>query len=150
MSAKAVYSVVVENVGTTWTGDRFAEALREFKAAAASAAQPGGRDGWEPVTLMRNGDVVREFTPGPFWFIEVTDTFGGEANYSWARRFKVYGKTERHALRRWSPHEGYAGRLRCVDRTCNYLRYDVRGAAICVFVSEWTEDCDDYLHVVEV
>lgn len=34
------------------------------------------------------------------YFIEQTDTFGGEANYSWVRRYIVLAKTERGAMRK--------------------------------------------------
>lgn len=33
------------------------------------------------------------------WFIEVTDTFGGETNYSWIRRYAVKASSERGAMR---------------------------------------------------
>ena len=37
------------------------------------------------------------------YYIEYTDCFGGEANYSWVRRWIVKAKTPRGALRKVSP-----------------------------------------------
>jgi hypothetical protein len=37
------------------------------------------------------------------FFVEYTDQFGGEANYSWCTRWIVSASTERGALRKVSP-----------------------------------------------
>lgn len=101
------YSLTVGNIGQTWSGTNGAQALREYGQAKASASSPGGRDGWEPVTLFRDGEPWHEFNPGPFWFVELTDTFGGEANYSWVTRVKVQARTLAHAVRRFSRDAGW-------------------------------------------
>ena len=65
------------------------------------------------------------------FFIEYTDTFGGEANYSWARRYIVTASTPRGALRKISPvywRHDYAN------------RYNSRSGAICFFVDEVDSD----------
>lgn len=42
------------------------------------------------------------------FYVEVTDTFGGECNYCWVRRYAVLAATERGAMRVVGRHEGYA------------------------------------------
>lgn len=69
------------------------------------------------------------------YFVEVTDTFGGEANYAWARRYRVRSKSMRGAIRAVSRHHGWQRRLKL-----NYsdfgesAAYDVRGAAVRIFI----------------
>jgi hypothetical protein len=41
------------------------------------------------------------------FYIEVTDTFGGELNYCWIRRYAVEAATERGAMRVVGNHEGF-------------------------------------------
>jgi hypothetical protein len=43
------------------------------------------------------------------YFAEYTDTFGGEANYSWVRRLYVEADSPKSALRRARRHFGLAG-----------------------------------------
>lgn len=143
------YELVVGNLGQTWIGMNGAQAYREFGAARASASQPGGRDGWEPVTLFKNGRTLLEYTPGPFWFFEVTDTFSGEASYCWTNRYKVQGKNGKHALRRFMKEAGWQG-----ARYVGPDRWDIPGAAICFFRDYWDYWEDDnhshYLNVKEI
>ena len=35
-----------------------------------------------------------------FYFVELTDTFGGEANYCWAKRYKVAASSFNGAIRK--------------------------------------------------
>lgn len=42
------------------------------------------------------------------YYIEVTDTFSGELNYCWIRRYAVRATTERGAMRVVGQHEGFA------------------------------------------
>lgn len=58
------------------------------------------------------------------YFIEHTDTFGGEANYAWVRRYLVRAKTKRGALRRIA--SGW--------RSVGCDRYDSVSGATCWFV----------------
>ena len=44
--------------------------------------------------------------------VEVTDTFGGEANYCWVRRYQIEGDTDRQLVRRAKAAAGWNG-LRC-------------------------------------
>ncbi len=152
--AQHQYSLTVGNVGTVWSGTNGAQALREYGAAKHSAASPGGRDGWEPVTLFRDSEPWREFNPGPFWFVELTDTFCGEANYSWVTRVKVQAKTLKHAVRRFSKDAGFVGRVQCdyaMSDELGTVRYLVRDAALCFFVSHWSDEYhSEYCHLREL
>jgi hypothetical protein len=62
---------------------------------------------------------------------EVTDTFGGEANYCWVRRFQA--KTARGAIARAARETGY--RFRKVADYGDSARYNARGACVCAFVT---------------
>ena len=66
------------------------------------------------------------------FFVEMTDTFGGEANYSWVNRFIVSASSERGAIGKVTRKTGYRARGVGCDR------YDVPGACICYFV-EWID-----------
>jgi len=70
-----------------------------------------------------------------FWYVEITDTFGGEANYSWIRRYKVKASTARGAAlkvnREYGPY-----RLNLVMRG-ETTRHDFAGACICMFTEMW-------------
>ncbi len=66
------------------------------------------------------------------FFVEMTDTFGGEANYSWVNRFLVTASSELGAIRKVTTKTGY--RARGVG--CG--RYNVPGACVCYFV-EWVD-----------
>ena len=71
------------------------------------------------------------------WSIEVTDTFGGEANYSWVRRFEMKakdGETAQRTMRRARRVAGLHGR----GAWSNYgdqFRLDLSGACVCMFVT---------------
>lgn len=69
------------------------------------------------------------------FFIEVTDTFGGEANYSWATRHAIRAKSERGAIQRFSRMSGINWR-----KTAGYgdmSRFDSKSGATCLFLSEF-------------
>lgn len=66
------------------------------------------------------------------FFVEMTDTYGGEANYSWVNRFLVTASSELGAIRKVTRRTGYRARGVGCDR------YDVPGACICYFV-EWVD-----------
>jgi len=69
----------------------------------------------------------------PTFYIEVTDTYGGEANYCWVNRYKVTASTQRGAVGKVSRHMGLHFRLDY--DTGDLARYNARKAAICAFVS---------------
>ena len=69
------------------------------------------------------------------FFVEITDTFGGEANYSWVTRHKVTASTERGAMRRIGRDSGLSWR-----RVAHYgdsQRWDSASGATCAFVEEF-------------
>ena len=72
------------------------------------------------------------------FYVEMTDTFGGEANYSWVNRFIVNANTFLGAIRKVTRETGYPAK--CVMDCGDSKRYDVPGAAICYFV----EYADEY------
>jgi len=65
--------------------------------------------------------------------IEVTDTYGGEANYCWVRRFTVQAKSFRGAIQALSNQ--YGGHWRLDYSTGDSARYNQKGACVCAFVN---------------
>ena len=65
------------------------------------------------------------------YFIEVTDTFGGEANYSWATRHVIKAKSLRGAVNALSRRSGISWH----NVGCN--RYDSKSGATCFFIEEF-------------
>ena len=64
----------------------------------------------------------------PTYFIEMTDTFGGEANYCWFNRFIVSASTPRGAMRRVCARTGDSVRSVGGDR------WDSTRGCVCYFV----------------
>jgi hypothetical protein len=81
-----------------------------------------------------------------YYFVEITDTFGGEANYSWVTRHKVLANTVRGAMWKVSRDSGLSW---CrVGDYCDMTRYDSRSGATCAFVSLFDTDThSDYLNI---
>ena len=76
------------------------------------------------------------------YFVEVTDTFGGEANYSWVHRFKVHANTERGAMRKLSNRLAYGGGV-CKDMdTGDMQRWVWRKACVCAFVEGYEDQAE--------
>ena len=77
-----------------------------------------------------------------FYLAEITDTFGGEANYSWVTRHKVLASSVRGALIRINRDSGLG--LHSVG--CD--RFDSKSGATCCFITEWDEEAHaDLFHV---
>ena len=70
------------------------------------------------------------------YFIEMTDTFGGDANYCWVNRFIVSASTPRGAMRRVARQVG--DKVQCV-MPGDPERWDSRTNCVCYFV-EWIDD----------
>lgn len=70
-----------------------------------------------------------------WYFIEMTDTFSGEANYCWVNQWLVQASSERGAIGMVTRLTGYHAHSVGLDR------YDVRGACICYFV-QWIDGDD--------
>ena len=66
------------------------------------------------------------------YFIEMTDTFSGEANYCWVNRFLVSASSPRGAMRRVCARTGDTVR----DVGCD--RWDSTRGCVCYFV-EWVD-----------
>ncbi len=64
------------------------------------------------------------------YYIEVTDTFGGDLNYCWIRRYAVKATSERGAMRVVGNHAGYALRN---DGGC----WRFQGACIAAYVLDY-------------
>ncbi len=68
------------------------------------------------------------------FFVEVTDVYGGEANYSWVTRHLVTASTIRGAIWKVSRDSGLNWR-----KSTDYgdlCRYDSHSGATCLFISE--------------
>ena len=64
--------------------------------------------------------------------IEVTDTFAGEANYCWVRRYTVKARSILGAIQKLSRE--YGGHWR-KDYDCgDHARYNLKDAAVCAFI----------------
>jgi len=84
-----------------------------------------------------------------FFYIEVTDTFAGEANYGWVTRHKVRASTPRGAMVRLGRMSGLSWRK--VGDYGDTLRYDSARGAMCAFIESWDEvEHDDLPHVREL
>jgi hypothetical protein len=70
------------------------------------------------------------------YYIEVTDTFGGETNYCWIRRYAVRASSERGAMRVIGNHEGFAMRN-------DGLLWHFDGACIAAYVVDYLTEGDD-------
>lgn len=77
-----VYRVTVGNIGEVYAGNSQTEARVTFSTYKAQSLANEGRAAAEIVTLWEHGHPVRELVP-VVYDCELTDTFAGEANYSW-------------------------------------------------------------------
>jgi hypothetical protein len=91
-----------------------------------------GTIGREAKSLPALTPYVRK--PQRLFFIEVTDTFGGEANYSWVTRHIIRASTERGAVNKFSRLSGMEWR----GAGCE--RYDSKTGLTCFFLSEYEAD----------
>lgn len=72
--------------------------------------------------------------------VELTDTFCGEANYSWVRRFSVKARTMRGAVIKANREIG--GDYRKVDENSDYRRYDSCSGCTCYFIEQVEDACE--------
>ena len=81
------------------------------------------------------------------YFVEMTDTYGGESNYSWVNRFLVQSVSMRGAISKVTRETGHHAR---VNYDCGDMaRYDATSACICYFVSEATgQESELYSRIV--
>ena len=76
------------------------------------------------------------------YFVEMTDTFDGYANYSWVHRFKVSASSELGAIRKVTRETGYPARKEGDYGDC--VVYNVPGAAIVYFVGLWDDETEKH------
>ena len=77
------------------------------------------------------------------YLIEMTDTFGGEPNYCWVRRYKTESVSIVGAVTKLSKHYGRNFRQDYCDKFS--ARYNAVGASICVFIEEVDNDDESLL-----
>jgi hypothetical protein len=82
------------------------------------------------------------------FYIEVTDTYGGEANYSWVTRFKVHAKSELGAIRKVSKEVGL--RFRKDYDTGDLSKYRALNACICAFLSNYEEEETQFFNIKSI
>jgi hypothetical protein len=82
------------------------------------------------------------------FYVEMTDTYCGEANYSWVNRFLVTATTPIGAIRKVTNETGYRAKKDFDDGT--YIRYNVPGAAICYFLNEADGTESAYVKVKQI
>jgi len=71
----------------------------------------------------------------PTYFIEMTDTFGGEANYCWVNRFLVSASSPRGAMRRVCARTGDSVRFQYgASDAGETQRWDSTRGCVCYFV----------------
>ena len=67
--------------------------------------------------------------------IEITDTYGGEANYSWVRRYTIQSKSMRGAICKLARLYVYGSGWEMDYNTGDMARYNLKNAAICLFIT---------------
>jgi hypothetical protein len=82
------------------------------------------------------------------YFVEVTDTYGEEANYSWVRRYKVHASSMLGAIRKVSKESGF--RFRKDFSAGDFARYNAQGACVCAFIEGYENQADIMREVVSI
>lgn len=78
--------------------------------------------------------------PQRLFYIEVTDVFGGEANYAWVTRHIIRATTQRGAVNKFSRLSGNSWHAVGCDR------YDSKSGATCFFIQEYDERDAEPVH----
>ena len=82
------------------------------------------------------------------YYAELTDTFSGEANYSWVSRFKVHASSPLGAIRKLSRETGLSFRKQWDSG--DLTRYDSSSGATCVFLSGYEDQAEHMSNVVSI
>lgn len=82
------------------------------------------------------------------YYAELTDTFAGEANYSWVSRFKIHASSPLGAIRKLSRETGLSFRKQY--DAGDMVRYDSASGATCAFVSGYEDQAEHYFNVVSI
>jgi hypothetical protein len=72
------------------------------------------------------------------FYFEMTDTFGGELNYSWIKRFEIKASSLHGALIKLSRETGFNFRF-------NGFNYQARNACVCAYELDSEQD-QNYVH----
>jgi hypothetical protein len=67
------------------------------------------------------------------YLIEITDTYGGEANYRWIKRFMVSANSMRGAVQKLARSKGGGWKKAYGDH--DSARYNLSGNCVCMFVT---------------
>lgn len=70
------------------------------------------------------------------YYIEVTDVYGGEANYSWVTRHIILAKSTLGAIQWLAKNSGLNWRF-------DGIRYNSASGATCAFIEEYDKDSQD-------
>jgi hypothetical protein len=76
------------------------------------------------------------------FYVEITDTYGEDANYSWVKRFKVHAQSELGAIRKVSSETGL--NFRKEWDSGDLIRYDAKHCAVCAFMSLYEDQSEHY------
>ena len=79
------------------------------------------------------------------FYVEITDTFGEDANYSWVKRFKVHASSALGAIRKVSMETGL--NFRKEWDSGDLTRYDSTRCAVCAFLSGYEDQAEHYSNV---
>jgi len=83
------------------------------------------------------------------YFVETTDTYGGEANYSWVNRHCVTASSVRGAMWKLSRDGGLS--WHCVGDYGDTMRYDSKSGATCAFITKWDNELhSQYLRINKI
>ena len=83
------------------------------------------------------------------YYVEITDTFGGEANYAWVKRFKVHASSELGAIRKVSRETGWSFR-RESGLLMDDVMYNAKNACVVAFLGDYVDQAEHVSHVVSI
>lgn len=126
------YATLADNIGTMYTGNSKREAMRHARES---------REAWpdNKVTVTCDGEPVAE---SQAWIVELTDTFAGEANYSWVKRklFTTWADASQRAIVREAKRAlDLTGRWHA-DDSGHVIQLRARGACLVAFITPHGEE----------
>ena len=89
----------------------------------------------EPNQTHRGEDMNTET-----WHVELTDTFGGEANYGWVERYTLHlpeGSSQRKVLRAAKKEAGLTGLRGVTEGYGDMYAFRPRDMNVVMFVTTW-------------
>ena len=82
------------------------------------------------------------------FFVQITDVFGGEANFAWVTRHKITAKNLKGALQKLARTSGINWRIN--DDCGDSWRYDSISGATCALIAYWGEEIHAGHYVNEI